>query len=159
MDIPCLMVKPTMPTDLPVVDRLGHLIKRAEQALMATKAAALRDTGLSVPQYSALLALSERGGTSGAELARRCLVTPQTMATMLTSLEEKGYVVREPSEVHAQVLVTRLSAAGHRLLGKADRRAVAVERALANSYTSDEIDELRELLERAVAVLDGHRAR
>ncbi|MHB8295545.1 MAG: MarR family winged helix-turn-helix transcriptional regulator [Acidimicrobiales bacterium] len=139
--------------DIPVADRLGHAIKRAEQALMAAKAHALRDTGLSVAQYSALLALSQKPGISGSELARQCLVTPQTMATMLASLEQKVLVLREPSSIHSQVLVTKLSRAGHALVRKADRRAVAVERSLADAFAPDEVTQLRDMLGRASAVL------
>lgn len=58
-------------------ERLGLDIKRAEQALMAAKSTALKDAGLTVAQYAALLALSDNPGISGAALARECLVTPR----------------------------------------------------------------------------------
>lgn len=147
-----------MDTELPVTDRIGHVIKRAEQSVIAAKTAVLRDTGLTVPQYAALLTLSHTNGISGSELARQCSVTPQTMATMLTALHEKGYVLREPSPLHAQVLVTRLSRSGQAILRKADDRAVALERQLADAYEPGEVEQLRELLERAIALLDNRRS-
>ncbi len=55
---------------------------------------------------------------------------------------------------HAQVLVTRLTRAGLALLRKADAAAVAVERRLVDAFTPDEADRLRDLLERAVVVLE-----
>ena len=144
--------------DMLIEDRIGHLIKRAEQALISTKSRVLREAGLTVPQYSALLVLSQRPGISGAELARRCFVTPQSMATLLGTLEQKGLVHREPSTIHSQVLVTKLTRSGHNLLRKADRLAVAVERALADTYTAEELHQLRALLTAAVTTLDSFRA-
>ena len=60
-------------------DRLGLAIKRAELVLIAAKTHALRPFGLTVPQYSALLFLAHEPGLSAAALARRALVTPQSM--------------------------------------------------------------------------------
>ncbi|MGI5486651.1 MarR family winged helix-turn-helix transcriptional regulator [Microtetraspora malaysiensis] len=136
--------------------RPGGAVKRAEQALMAEKSRVLRPFGLTVPQYAAMYALSLAPGISGAKLARLCSVTPQSMATVIKTLESRGLVERRPSSDHAQVLVTRLSRAGQALLRKADAEAVAVERRLVDAFTPDEIALLRELLERAVVVLtDG----
>ncbi len=64
---------------LPFEQRLGTLIKQAEHALMAEKNRVLRPFGLTVPQYSALLILSEHPLISGARLARWCGVTAQAM--------------------------------------------------------------------------------
>ncbi|WP_260615383.1 MarR family winged helix-turn-helix transcriptional regulator [Microbispora sp. KK1-11] len=133
--------------------RPGNAIKRAEQALIAEKSRVLRPFGLTVPQYAAMYALSLAPGISGAKLARFCSVTPQSMTTVLKTLESRGLVERRPSSDHAQVLVTRLTRAGQSLLRKADAAAVAVERRLVEEFTPDEADRLRDLLERAVVVL------
>ncbi|WP_211592531.1 hypothetical protein [Microbispora sp. H10836] len=50
--------------------------------------------------------------------------------------------------------MTRLTRAGLALLRKADAAAVAVERRLVDAFTPDEADRLRDLLERAVVVLE-----
>ena len=47
---------------MPAAERLGSHIKRAEKALNATKHAVLKPAGLTVPQYAALLVLTERPG-------------------------------------------------------------------------------------------------
>ncbi|SHF81121.1 MarR family winged helix-turn-helix transcriptional regulator [Streptoalloteichus hindustanus] len=133
--------------------RPGNAIKRAEQALIAEKTRALRPFGLTVPQYAAMYALSLAPGISGAKLARFCAVTPQTMTTVLRTLESRELVERRPSPDHAQVLVTRLTPTGQALLERADAAAVAVERRLVAAYTPEEAALLRELLDRAVDVL------
>ncbi len=140
-------------SEMPVAERLGHDIKRAEQAIMGVKKAVLRDAGLTVAQYAALLALAESPGLSGAQLARRCLVTPQTMATVLAALTEKNLIDREQSSVHSLVLVAHLTRSGHAVVRKADRLAIDVERHLAGAFTAREREELQELLGRATAAL------
>lgn len=138
---------------MPVEERLGHDIKRVEQAIMGVKKAVLREAGLTVAQYAALLALAESPGLSGAQLARRCLVTPQTMATVLATLSEKGLIDREQSSVHSLVLVARLTRSGYAVLRKADRLAIDVERHLADAFTAQEREDLQELLGRAAETL------
>lgn len=133
--------------------RLGHAIKRAEQALIAEKSRALRDLDLTVPQYAALLTLSRSPGMSGAQLARACLVTPQSMTTVLVNLEHKGLIERSSSELHLTMLVSRLTPAGRTLLAEADRRALAVEARLAAPFSEQERDQLRDLLARCADAL------
>ena len=133
---------------LPIDDRIGHHIKRAEQELIAAKNAVLRPAGLNVPQYTVLLVLSEEPGLSGAALARRCLVTPQTMSTVLNTLETKGLVSRQNHPVHTHIQETRLTRKGRTVLTKADEAAVEVERELGDVFTAEERGQLRELLGR-----------
>ena len=140
--------------------RLGFVIKRAEQALIARKTAALRESGLTVPQYAALLLLAAAGdtGMSAAQLARESLVTPQTMATVLTNLEAKSLIERGPSPLHQKVVVNRLTPAGAALLHDADAAALRVERHLADAFTGPELTELTALLERAITALSTTRS-
>ncbi|WP_256332678.1 MarR family winged helix-turn-helix transcriptional regulator [Streptomyces sp. 2131.1] len=134
-------------------ERLGLDIKRAEQALMAAKSAALKDDGLTVAQYAALLALSDSPGISGAALARACLVTPQAMAAVLKHLEERGLIARSAHPYHQKMLETRLTEAGTETLHRADERAVRIERRIADALTPGERDTLRDLLARCVTAI------
>jgi DNA-binding MarR family transcriptional regulator len=142
-------------TALPIERRIGHAVKRAEQALMARKSQALRTVGLTVPQYSALMILAEHPGLSGAQLARRCFVTPQTMAAILTNLEGKELVARRVSDVHAHVFQATLTRRGRALLRKADRLAVEIESGLADAFTASEQEQVMALLERVTEALEG----
>ena len=132
--------------------RLGLVIKRAEQALIARKTAALREFGLTVPQYAALLLLTSGDGTgmSAAQLARESLVTPQTMATVLTNLEAKGLIERGQSPLHQKVVVNRVTPAGAALLKDADVAALDVENRLAAAFTDIERRQFAAWLERAI---------
>lgn len=134
-------------------ERLGSHLKRVEQELNAAKTAAVKPAGLTVPQYAALFVLDEQPGISGAELARRCLVTPQTMTTIVRNLEAAGLIERTPHPLHKHVIETRPTPAGRKALDQADDRAASVERRLAAAFTQDELDTLRALLARVSEAL------
>ncbi|MCK2216135.1 MarR family transcriptional regulator [Actinomadura sp. ATCC 31491] len=144
-------------TSMPVSERLGAHVKRAEQALNAAKNAALKPAGLTVPQYSALLHLGENPGISAAALARACGVTPPTMNTVLKNLQELGLVERTPHEWHKNILETRLTPEGERARAAADARAVRLERALAAQFTDEERQTLVALLGRCADFLESSR--
>ncbi|MCX4669676.1 MarR family transcriptional regulator [Streptomyces sp. NBC_01381] len=145
-------------TSLPASERLGSHIKRAERALNAAKHAALKPAGLTVPQYAALLYLSEKPGISAAALARLCGVTPPTMNTVLKNLQERGLIQRTPHEWHRNVLETRLTKEGEAVMAQADGAAVRVERALAAEFTEEERAALVGLLGRCATLLDSVRS-
>jgi DNA-binding MarR family transcriptional regulator len=141
-------------------DRIGGDIRRAELDLMAAKSAAVKPAGLTVPQYAALLALSDHPGAPAAELARLCLVTPQTMTTILQNLVAMELVERTPHQWQRNVLENRLTEAGYVKFREADKRAVAVEQKLADAFTEEERTQLRSLLQRCSQVLsDGQPVR
>jgi DNA-binding MarR family transcriptional regulator len=142
---------------MPASERLGSHLKRAEQALNATKAAVLKPAGLTVAQYAALLHLSDNPGISAAALARLCGVTPPTMNTVLKNLQDRDLITRSPHEWHRNVLETRLTDAGRAVMAEADTAAVRVERALAAEFTDAEREALTGLLARCVSVLEEQR--
>lgn len=144
-------------TTLPASERLGFHLKRAEQALNATKNAVLKPAGVTVAQYAALLHLAENPGISAAALARLCGVTPPTMNTVLRNLQDRGLIERTPHEWHKNVLETRLTGEGRAVMADADARAVRVERALAAEFTDEERDTLVTLLGRCVDLLERER--
>src|SRR2546430_2924114 len=94
-----------------VEERTGYVLKQVQQALRAAMDEALRRQGLTSAQYAALSTLEREHGLSGAELARRCFVTPQTMNEMLGHLEAAGWVERRRGE-DARVLRTYLTPTG-----------------------------------------------
>ncbi|MFD8865610.1 MarR family winged helix-turn-helix transcriptional regulator [Streptomyces sp. NPDC059590] len=140
-------------TGIPAEEYLCTRIRRTEQALMAHHEAVLRGYGLTMTQYTVLLALSRDEGMSGAQLARACGVTQQTMAAVLTGLQNKQLITRQPSPAHAKVLLASLTDQGHQVLERAYGEVIVLERALSDAFTPDEHAMLCELLERATTVL------
>jgi DNA-binding MarR family transcriptional regulator len=139
--------------DVPVEEYLCTRIRRAEQALMAHHEGVLRGYGLTMTQYTVLLTLSREDGMSGAQLARACGVTQQSMASVLTGVQHKGLIDRRPSPVHAKVLVATLTDAGRDVLERAYQEVIVLERALTDRFAADEHKRFCEFLDRATATL------
>ena len=75
--------------------------------------------GLSVNQYTTLSVLDHRSGLSNAQLARRALVSPQSMNEVLLALERRGLVRRNAHPDHGRILQSRLTAKGDACSGRA----------------------------------------
>jgi len=138
---------------LPAGEHLCIRIRRAEQALMGHHEAVLRGYGLTMTQYTVLLTLSREEGMSGAQLARACGVSQQSMASVLSGMQEKGLIERHSSPLHAKVMVTALTDAGRQLFDRASSEVVVLEKALADHFTPAEHDRLSDLLDRTIATL------
>ncbi|MET9028960.1 MarR family transcriptional regulator [Nocardia beijingensis] len=139
--------------DVPVEEYVCTRIRRAEQALMAHHEAVLRGYGLTMTQYTVLLILSRDDAMSGAQLARACGVTQQSMATVLTGMQNKELIDRQPSPVHAKVMIATLTPTGRDLLDRAYQEVIVLERALTDRFTPDEHKQFCEFLDRATATL------
>ena len=129
-------------------NRLGHMVTSLEHEVSGAKGAVLRPMGLTVPQYSALLVIAETPGISGAELARQCLVTPQTMTTVLGNLTVKGLIERRTVPGQGRAMETTLTRSGKTLLARADKNVEKVEGLLAGQLSKTDQATLRKLLEK-----------
>lgn len=107
--------------------RFGYELKRAQHALRVEMDAALRRVGLTTPQYAALAVLEGESGLSGAELARRCFVTPQTMNGIVVNLENAGLLERRPHLGHGRVLQAYLTEEGEAMVSRAHAPIEAIE--------------------------------
>lgn len=136
--------------------RIGYQMKRAEHALRLEMDGALRGVGLTTPQYAALSVLGDDPGLSGAELARRCFVTPQTMNAIVINLEDAGLVLRRPHPERGRVLQGYLTAAGEDLLSRAHEIVDAIEKRMLAGLNPD--DRLR-LLEALRSCTDSLEAK
>ncbi|MFF1832253.1 MarR family winged helix-turn-helix transcriptional regulator [Paenarthrobacter sp. NPDC058040] len=134
-------------------NRLTVLINRANGAILDTVNGALEEFDLSPTQYATLLMLGCNPGTSSAGLARLVNITPQTMGVVVTKLETRGLVMRQPAEIHSRVLTITLTEDGNRLLQSADAAIQDVERHLADSLSAPEVEHLKALLGRVTRTL------
>jgi len=139
----------------PADQRIGMVLKRAEQAMLRAKSAALKPAGLTLAQYVALAELGRQPGITGATLARACLVTPQAMMVVLKSLEEQGLIVRSPHPRHPNVLELHVTAAGGEVLDTARHRVEPVERRVTDTFSPGELEALGALLTRWTEALEG----
>ena len=139
----------------PTEPRLGMAIKRAEQAMLRAKTAALKPVGLTLAQYVALAELDRQPGITGAALARASLVTPQAMMVVLKSLEDQGLITRAPHPRHPNVLELHMTDAGREALTAARQHVDPVERRVLDAFSAEERQALAALLTRWLEALEG----
>jgi len=141
------------------MEAVGYLVKTAQQRLRAAMDAALRDLGITTPQYAVLAFLEESPGLSSAQLARQAFVTPQTMNRIIANLQTAGLIERGPHPDLGRVLETRLSRRGRGRLAECRQRVQRVEARMVAGLTPGERRQLAELLKRCAANLWPSRPR
>ncbi|QIN77330.1 MarR family transcriptional regulator [Rubrobacter marinus] len=140
--------------------RIGYQMKRAQHALRLEMDDALRGLGLTTPQYAALSVLAEGTGLSGAEVARRCFVTPQTMNGVLVKLEGAGLLSRRAHPEHGRVLQAYPTREGRDLLLRAHQAVVGIEERMLSGMERGERLRLLEALKSCADSLGaGERGR
>lgn len=135
-------------------DWVGYNLKITQHRLRQRLDAELARLGITAPQNAVLLAVAGNPRISNAELARAAFVTPQTMQGILVNLERGGLIVRNPHPEHGRVIMTELTAAGHKAAADGAKAADAVERQMLSSLSAQEARLLCELLKRCAAALD-----
>jgi DNA-binding MarR family transcriptional regulator len=98
---------------------LIYIVGRLNQGMSRELRTLLREWDLSVQEYTSLSVLDLRPGLSNAQLARRALVSPQSMIEILTKLESRGLVERVVDPDHGRVIRNHLSDDGRRALAVA----------------------------------------
>jgi len=88
------------------------LLKRVFHQGHRTVSEAVRPYGVTPTELGALNRLVDEPGLSGAELARRMLVTPQAAQLSLTALERRGLVERTPDANHGRIVRAYLTDEG-----------------------------------------------
>ena len=141
---------------------IGFLLKSLHHTLRQTIEEALRRKGveLSFAHFAALFTIESEPGITGAKLARRAMVSAQTMNSALRRLESDGRIERRPHPESRRADSWYLIGEGLELLNQA--RAVGneiFERMLA-PLDRAETAELESSLRRCIAALeaDGHAA-
>ena len=129
---------------------VGYHLKRAQQTLRMAMDEGLRAHGMTTPQYAALTALDGDEPLSGAELARRCFVTAQTMNAILVGLERARLVERTAHAKHGRVIEARLTKRGRAKVEDAHRTVFGVEERMLSKITPAECRRLNETLRRLV---------
>jgi DNA-binding MarR family transcriptional regulator len=130
------MSQGNMNTSDQLPDRVGYQLKRAQQALRTAMDEGLRAHGITTPQYAVLTALEADEPLSGAELARRCFVTAQTMNAVLVGLERARLVERTPHAAHGRVIDARLTKRGRAKLDDAHQTVFVIEERMLSKMTA-----------------------
>ncbi len=111
---------------------------------------AVSQHGVSTAQIGVLRQLANEPGLSGAELARRLLITPQGVQLAMKALEQRGLVERKSDPQHARILKAYLTPEGRKVAAAVVSDAVAAHEAVFGVLSPEEQRTLRDLLARVV---------
>jgi DNA-binding MarR family transcriptional regulator len=136
-------------------ERLGMLVKRAEQAMVRTKSAALKSVGLTPSQYVALFELNQQPGITAATLARACLVTPQAMMILLKTMEQQGLITRSSHPRHPSVLELHMTEVGREALHAGRERVDPIERRVFDAFSPKDEVAFRGFLSRFIEAFEA----
>jgi DNA-binding MarR family transcriptional regulator len=139
-----------------LTDGIVWLLKQAFYFSLTLLNDAVSEHGVSTAQLGLMRQLTNQDGLSGAELARRLLITPQGVADALASLERRGLVERRPAPEHSRTRLAYLTDEGRRVTAAALAEALTRTDEIFGVLTVDEQQTLRDLLRRVVEQGTGH---
>ncbi|QHS51499.1 MarR family winged helix-turn-helix transcriptional regulator [Edaphobacter sp. 12200R-103] len=115
----------------------------------------LRPQGLTTAQMQVLFAVRNSPGSSGAQIARSCYITPQTTQALLKHLERSGFIVRGKDAVNDRIVTARITPEGERLAESVEKNSRGLQQKLWEGISDGEMKSLSALLERCLQNLDG----
>lgn len=146
----------TAPSVGPAVEpMLTYLVKQVELAVRSRLDEIVRPLGLTALQYTALTVLERHPDLSTAQLARNSFVTPQSMADMISVLEDRELIERHRDRVDRRRLVVALTQAGQELLDHCRDDVSALEQQMLSGLTSSQVAALRRSLHTCHVNLSG----
>lgn len=119
-------------------DHAVWLLKRAFHSAYKAVNDAIREYNVTPTQIGALNRLIREPGMSGAELARRLLVTPQAAQLALSALEARGFVEKTPDPNHGRIVRATVTKEGRRVIRACMKKALVAEEELLSVLNEDE---------------------
>jgi DNA-binding MarR family transcriptional regulator len=137
-------------------EQIGYLLKRLmHQFRHQVEERLRRGCDMSLAHLVTLDQLQQEPGIAGARLARRLLVTAQTMTGLLRRLEQEGAIERRPDPQNRRADRWYLLPAGQARLNAARTAGAPVMTNMLKLLDTREITELRGYLERCVEGLEA----
>jgi DNA-binding MarR family transcriptional regulator len=127
----------------------GWTLVRAHHQIARLFTETLAGAGLTPAQFGVLVQLAAEPGASQAEIARRVLVTPQSIGELLGSLERLGHVTRTPGRP-GRATVVALTEAGRAALDRATPLVRQLNSPRALGLTAEEDATLNSLLHKVL---------
>lgn len=139
-----------------LTDNILWLLKQAFYFSLTSVNDSVKPHGVSTAQIGVLRQLANQPGLSGAELARRLLISPQGVQLALTALERRGLVERKQDPQHGRILQAFLTEDGRGVAAAVVSDAVRAHDKVFGVLNREEQEQLRALLSRIVEQGTGH---
>lgn len=138
------------PRSVDIWSRLAY----AFNALVKLSREVLKEHDVTGPQYGVLRILQREGPSTMTELSQQLLVTAGNVTGLVDRLQRDGLVEREHAESDRRVVRTRLTDRGRRLVEQAAATHHRFLTELLESWSVEDKERLRELLESLQASLE-----
>jgi len=129
-------------------DSVGFLVASLRTRIFKALDIEMGKLGFTAAQWPILRLLAAGESPTAADLCRQLNYDTGSMARMLSRLERKGVIVREPSDSDRRVVRLRLTPAGRRLHPKLRDVAIRVLNHLTQGMSPDEVRVVSEQLKR-----------
>jgi DNA-binding MarR family transcriptional regulator len=110
----------------------------------------LRPYGVTTAQLVMLKTVRNSPGSSGAQLARECYVTPQSAQALIKHLEDSGFIVRGKDRINGRIVTASITPEGERLMETAEKIALEIQETLWVGISDGDVEGLNELLARCL---------
>src|SRR6266550_2519280 len=110
--------------------------------------------GLEPGEFALLRAVAASDGEPQNALAERLHISPSWMVAIVDELEKRGLLERRPHARDRRVRNLHLTAAGKKLLKRAEKRAEQFDRQVAEQFDEAELRRLLDLLDRVAEGLE-----
>ena len=127
-------------------DQIGYLLVRLAHTLSQRWSRDLAAHGLSARQHGVLAVLVDQPGMSSGAVARAAMITPQSMGELLSGLEDRGLVRREPAAGRGYPARVEVTDEGRRLLAEVEPIVTAHNDPGVLGLSADQARRLRALL-------------
>jgi DNA-binding MarR family transcriptional regulator len=135
---------------------ISYAIARLQQRVFAGVTERVAPHGLTTLQFTTLSVLSRHGAPlSTSQLARRALMTPQSMSEVIHALERKGLIKRNPHPNHRRTLPAALTSKGRRVLAACEQEVARFEDMMLEGFSQEDREAFLRMLKRAVRNLGG----
>jgi DNA-binding MarR family transcriptional regulator len=130
-----------------MLSSLGYAISRGFHEVLAP-------LELEPGEFALLRAVSANEGESQNALAERLHISPSWMVAVVDELERRELLERQPHARDRRVRNLHLTAAGKKLMRKAERQAEQFDRQVTEPLSEAELQQLLDLLDRVASGLD-----
>ncbi|GBE67730.1 MarR family transcriptional regulator [Mycobacterium sp. MFM001] len=133
-----------------LTDNILWLLKQAFHFSLKTVNDAISSHGVTTAQIGLMRQLANEPGLSGAELARRLLISPQGAQLAIAALEDRGLVERKQDPQHGRILQAYLTHEGRAVVSAVLADALAAHEQVFGVLSPEEQQLLHDLLARVV---------
>jgi DNA-binding MarR family transcriptional regulator len=127
---------------------LGYNARRAALAVIGVFLQRMAPYGLRPVDFSVLTLIAHNPGITSRQICAALDILPPNLVGMIKSLDKRGLIERRPHPTDRRAQGLHLSPSGRKLQKDAQATATKLERDVASRLSEQELDLLKELLQR-----------